>query len=102
MNATTKELAIVKRVSDNKYNFIGEDGKLLFEKWFDWAEDFKEGLARVQRANGDWNFIGEDGKLLFDEWFEYVYDFKDGLALVERTNGESCKIDKTGKIVVRK
>ena len=104
METTIKEeLAIVKRLSDRKYNYITEDGKLLFEKWFVWASNFCDGLARVQRADDTMNFLNKDGKIISDEWFKYVdYFDKDGLAVVERTNGEQCKIDKNGKIVVCK
>ena len=71
METTKKEeLAIAKRISDNKYNFIDENGN---EQLFDRLDNFKDGFARVQRANGEWNFIGE-----------------------------FCKIDKNGKIVSSK
>ena len=133
METTKKDgLAIVKRLGDNKYNFIDANGN---EQLFDRLDNFKDGFARVQRKDGKWNFIGEDckllsnewfgyvdyfknrlarvqrkedkkcnyinknGKIISDEWFNRVFDFKDGLAVVERTNGEFCKIDKTGKIV---
>ena len=103
METTKKEkLAIVKRLSDNKYNFITEDGKLLFEKWFDWASDFYGEVAVVVRGDGDFNFINKQGKLLSEQWFEWIDDFKDGFAKVKRTNGEQAKIDKNGKIVVCK
>ena len=49
-NNKKEGLAIAKRISDNKYNFITADGKLLFEKWFVWAGNFFDGLARVRRA----------------------------------------------------
>ena len=45
---------------------------------------FSDGLARVQRANGDWDFINKQGKLLSNEWFTYVYEFSDGFAVVLR------------------
>ena len=50
MNATIKEeLAIVKRLSDRKYNLIDANGKLLFDKWFNSLGSFYEGFARQQR-----------------------------------------------------
>ena len=64
MNATKKDgLAIAKRISDNKYNFIDANGKLLFDKWFDRLGIFSDGFARVERE-GKCNLIGEDGELL--------------------------------------
>ena len=35
-------LAIAKRISDNKYNFITEDGKLLSDEWFEWVDYFHD------------------------------------------------------------
>ena len=102
METTNKEELIrVQRTNDNKYNLINAQGKLLFDKWFEWIEDFDEGLARVKRVDGKFNLIGENGKFLSEQWFEWIGDFdKYGLAVVYRTNGERCKIDKNGKIIV--
>lgn len=62
--AQKEELAIVKRISDNKYNLIGENGKFLSEQWFDWIDDFKAGFAKVQRTNGEWAKIDKNGKIV--------------------------------------
>ena len=102
MNATIKEgLAIAKRISDNKYNFITEDGKLLSKQWFFWIDYFHEGFAIVRREDYLNNFIDKQGKLLSEEWFAWVNDFKDGFAEVKRTNGEWAEIDTNGKISER-
>ena len=95
-----EEFTKVQRVSDNKYNLITADGKLLSKQWFDWIGDFYDGLAIVRREDYLNNFIDKQGKLLSNEWFSWVNDFKDGLAVGQRTNGEYFKIDKQGKIVV--
>ena len=101
MEETKKEeFTRVQRVSDNKYNLITADGKLLSEQWFEWVDYFHDGLAKVQRAYEKYNYIDKNGKLLSNEWFSWVNDFKDGLAVGQRTNGEYFKIDKQGKIVV--
>ena len=64
------------------------------------VEYFIDGLAVVQRANGECNFIDTKGKILSDEWFSCVGYFDEyDLAKVKRTNGEWAKIDKNGKIV---
>ena len=88
---------------DGKFNFIGEDCKLLSNEWFGYVDYFKNRLARVQRKEDKkCNYINKKGKIISDEWFNRVFEFKDGYANVERTNGEFCKIDKNGKIVVSK
>ena len=101
MNATTKEeLTIVKRVSDEKYNLIDADGKLLLDEWYDFVSDFYGEVAVVVRGDGDFNLINKNGKFVSEQWFEWIDDFKAGFAKVQRTNGEYFKIDKQGKIVV--
>ena len=86
MNATTKEeLTIVKRVSDEKYNLIDADGKLLLDEWYDFVSDFYCEVAVVVRGDGDFNFINKQGKLLSEQWFEWVDDFNDGFARVQRS-----------------
>lgn len=100
MEETKKEeFTRVQRVTDNKYNLITADGKLLSDEWFDWVDYFHEGFAIV-REDYLMNFINKQGKLLSNEWFKYVYDFNNGLAVGQRTNGEYFKIDKQGKILV--
>ena len=84
---------------ERQYNFIGEDGKILSEQWFEWIGDFHDGLARVKRKDGKFNYIGEDGKLLSEQWFYWVGDFYDGFALVGREDYLNNFIDKQGKIL---
>ena len=65
METTKKEeFTRVQRTSDNKYNLITEDGKLLSKQWFEWIDDFKDGFAKVQRTNGDWAKIDKNGKIV--------------------------------------
>ena len=84
---------------ERQYNFIGEDGKILSEQWFEWIGDFHDGFARVKRKDGKFNYIGEDGKLLSEQWFYWVGDFYDGFALVGREDYLNNFIDKQGKIL---
>ena len=102
MEETKKEeLTRVQRTSDSKYNFISKDGKLLSDKWYNWADDFKDGFARVQREDKQYNYITKDGKIISSEWFNYVdYFYEYDFAVVLRTNGEWNFIDKTGKIAL--
>ena len=94
-------LARIER-GDTLWNFITKDGKLLSDKWLEWADDFFEGFAIVQREDKLYNLIDTNGKIISDEWFEFVHCFEYGFADVHRTNGEQAKIDKTGKIVSKK
>lgn len=64
-----------------KFNFEAPDGKLLSETWYDYAEDFREGLAIV-RIEDKVNVINIEGKPISDEWFDRVDPFKEGFAVV--------------------
>ena len=64
METTRKEkLAIVKR-GDFAYNYIDKDGKILSEEWFNYGFDFKDGLALVERTNGESCKIDKTGKIV--------------------------------------
>ena len=84
-NNKKEELAIVKRVIDDKYNLIDANGKLLLDEWYDFVSDFYGEVAVIVRGDGDFNFINKQGKLLSEQWFEFVDDFKDGFARVKRS-----------------
>ena len=60
---------------------------------------WSDGLARVQRGDGDYNFIDKQGKILSNEWFEWVDNFKEGFARLQRSDGQYNFIDKEGKIL---
>ena len=101
MEETKKEeLTIVKRVSDEKYNLITADGKLLLDEWYDFVSDFYGEVAVVVRGDGDFNFINKQGKILSEQWFEFVDDFNDGFARVKRSTDKLWNfIDKNGKFL---
>ena len=98
-NNKKEELAIVKRVIDEKYNLIGENGKLLLDEWYDFVSDFFGEVAVVVSGDGDFNFINKQGNILSDDWYEWVDDFHEGFARVKRSNGEWAKIDKSGNLI---
>ena len=84
---------------ERKYNFIDKQGKLLSEKWFDWAEDFEDGFAVVKNEDYVYNFIDKQGKFLSEKWFEKAFDFNEGFAVVEKTIGLRNFIGKDGKLL---
>ena len=67
---------------NNKYNFIDGENKLLFDRWFDYTYDFKEGFAIVE-LDSEWNFINTEGRILSKQWFDNVWPFFEGFAGVE-------------------
>ena len=49
---------------ERQYNFIGKDGKLLSDKWFEFADIFRDGFAEVYRTNGEQCKIDKNGKIV--------------------------------------
>ena len=49
---------------ERQYNFIGKDGKILSDKWFEFADIFKDGLAVVERTNGELCKIDKNGNIV--------------------------------------
>lgn len=69
-------------VWDNgKAYFINERGNKLFNKGFENANNFSEGLAAV-KENGFWGFIDPNGQFIIDPKFNNVSEFSDGLSCV--------------------
>ena len=81
---------------NKKSNFIGENGQLLYNQWFDWVSDFDDGFALV-RLNNKSNFIGKNGQIVSNQWFDWVSDFENGFAIVA-LNNKSNFIDTKGNL----
>jgi len=86
------------RNKDGRYGYQDKQGNVVIAPQFFFAEDFREGLAKVQTRNGI-GFIDKSGKIAIQEIYEDASYFTEGLAPV-------CKnklwgyIDKTGKILI--
>lgn len=52
---------------DGLWNFINKQGKFLSNEWFNYLDDFfRDGLARLQKANGECCKIDKTGNLIKD------------------------------------
>lgn len=87
------------RNCERQYNFIGKDGKILSDKWFEWADIFLDGFSLIQREDGLQNYIDTKGNILSDKWFKWLDYFKGEFARVKRANDEYNYIDTKGKIL---
>ena len=91
---------------------------VAIEPSFPWAQEFSEGLARVQVSgsqlgiNAKWGFIDKTGAVVIDERKDPSFGehnnigsddaesaFHDGLALID-IEGKRGYVDRTGKIVI--
>jgi len=82
------------------YFFIAHDNKKAFERSFEFAGDFNEGLCAVQQI-GKWGFINKKGELIID-FTDYVgvREFSNGLAAFKQKNGKVGYMDMTGKVII--
>jgi hypothetical protein len=93
----------------NLWGYVSRDGKVAIAPRFAYAEDFKEGLARVLVANGNLRtagYIDKTGKLIIGAQFQQLDDearlngsFSEGLAVV-KANGKYGYINKAGVTVI--
>ena len=75
-----------------KYNYLSEDNKLMFDEWFDYAEDFIDnGYAKVGTYYG-YNLIDEDCNFVFNDWYDGVY--------YEYQYPDIFKVEKNGKYAI--
>lgn len=72
---------------DEKYNYLTKDNKILSKEWFDWANDFDNGLGRVTKIlNGErkYNIIKPNGKLVANDWYSYIQEMGEGYFMVSK------------------
>jgi hypothetical protein len=85
---------------ESKFGYINKNNVLVIDYLFDYAEDFKDGIAKVRigdRKTGKYGFIDKTGKL-FSELYNEVSEFEDGISIVE-SDGKFAVIDGTGKVL---
>jgi len=94
----------------NGYNFIGKDGKLLYDnnEWFQTASSFSCGFAHVRFNNGTFNYIKQDGTFLYplddskslNNDFNSCWPFVNGFAKVYlKTYYKYAFIDTQGNLI---
>lgn len=75
----------------DKRNYLSEDNKLMFDEWFDYAEDFtNNGYAKVGTYYG-YNLIDKDCNFVFNDWYDSVYDYQ---------YKDIFKVEKNGKYAI--
>ncbi len=80
------------------YSYIDKSGKAVSQPQFDWADSFKEGLAKVKMGY-KWGYIDKTGKLVSRLQFDDSQLFSEGLALVKNSSKYGY-IDKTSKAII--
>ena len=67
-------------VKDDKYGLIDEDGKILNDTWYDYAEPFSDGLAVVKNNKGFYGYLDRKGNNPIPFQYNTATSFSEGLA----------------------
>ncbi len=65
-----------------KWGYIDREGKQLFQKWFDYAGEFKSGFAIV-KYQGKWGGINNKGEFVIPNVYEGVSDISEKEAWIK-------------------
>lgn len=83
---------------NGKYGFMNEVGNVKIQPFFEYADQFKNGLALVSK-NGKIGYINKNGQLMIDYQFEEGYSFDQGRAVVMK-DGMYGLIDVSGNFIL--
>lgn len=83
---------------DNKFGYIDNKGKLFIDFCFDFASDFKDGIARI-KYNSEWGYIDSTGNIIFTITCDLCTDFSEGLAVIKKDT-RSGYVDMTSKLII--
>lgn len=77
-----------------------KDRHLIVPCGWKWADDFHEGLARVEADDGLGGYIDTMGNVVIPCKWKTAENFSEGLALVQNQNNAFLFIDKSGNTVI--
>jgi len=80
------------------YGYTDENGVMVIEPRFSFADEFSEGLASV-RVDGKWGYINKKGEIVIEPQWKWGRDFRGGLAQAVLEGGYRGYINKDGKYV---
>ncbi len=90
------------RYYNRRFGFMDLSGEVVVPAQYEWAEDFSEGLAAVEK-DGKWGFIDTTGAFVIAPQYDYdgvmIPSFSEGLVAL-RANGKWGFADKTGAVVI--
>jgi hypothetical protein len=83
---------------DGQYGFMDENGNMMIAPSFEYAGQFKNGLAVVIQ-DGKYGYINKSGELMINYQYEEALDFDQGRAIVV-VNGQYGLIDVSGNYIL--
>lgn len=90
------EYVAVQRVDNNKWVYIDRQGKEVFNRQFDGATIFLDGIAVATDSTGRIGFLDTSGKWIIEPQYVSATNFHDGLAWVALPDSALMVIDKKG------
>ena len=79
------------------WGYMDKTGEVVIKPWFDSAENFSEGLAKIS-TNKQYAFINKEGRIV-SQLFDWIDSFSEGLAMVGINRKSGC-IDEKANIVI--
>lgn len=89
---------LLQFTKNGKYGFMSDNGEMKIPAVFEYAEQFKNGLALVSKDEKI-GYINKDGELMIDYQYEEAYDFDQGRAVVVE-NDKYGLIDVSGNFIL--
>jgi len=93
-----EEFQLYPVIKNEKYGYIDENGKLVIEPAYDYAEAFSDGIGLVKQGSQTF-FIDHEGNILFYIKGMEAGAFSDSLAAV-KVNNQWGYIDTSGTMVI--
>lgn len=86
---------LIIAIDNGKYGYFDVNGRIVIPCIYDYAEEFKDGIAKVE-LNGKWGLINTKGKFIIPCKYERImWDFHEGLCIL-RFNSKCGFVDKKG------
>lgn len=86
-------------MKDGKHGYINVKNESIIPFSYDFADDFKNGIARVQKG-GKFGWIDVTGKVSIPLQYTNAFNFGDGLAPVRNDEGKWGYINPQGEFVL--
>lgn len=101
MRPFCNNLAAFHNYETKKWGFINHDGKVIVEPIYKNVQDFCDGYAAVQTAEGKWGYIDTTGKMVVNAIYAVEPSaFTEGYAHIVKRSGGLSLINKNGNIVL--
>ncbi len=98
-----EDFSLIPFIQDGNYGYFNQEGKIVINPQFHYAEHFFDGLAVVGQKDKTndkitYGFINKKGEYVINCQYKHVLCFSEGLAGVVKENGKIEYINKSGEV----